>query len=105
MTTQTKPQATATPRPWRVANGGCIIFRQQNPGGRKTYIADASQDPGINACIANAALIVEAVNQHEALIYALQTISDAGVKGPLAIADFYSIMEVAKDALESVRNA
>ena len=39
---------------------GSLIFRQVNPGGRKTYIADCSMDPGANATIANAKLIAAA---------------------------------------------
>lgn len=98
---ETKPQATAMSRPWRQhATLGKVYASVRSVAGGTVADCGSRSD---NVAQANAALIVEAVNQHEALIYALQTISDAGVKGPLAIADFYSIMEVAKAALESVR--
>ena len=61
-----------TPTPWKVIKGGVIIYAQRNPGGRKTYLADVSQDPGINQSIANAAFIVRACNSHAGLVAALE---------------------------------
>jgi hypothetical protein len=47
-----------TPGEWTMA--GPCVFAQRNPGGRKTWIADVSGDPGLACQAANARLIAAA---------------------------------------------
>lgn len=58
------PGSLPTPTPWH-ANGTQII----GPNGKRlNYVADVSRDNGAMIAQANAALIVEAVNEHSALL-------------------------------------
>jgi hypothetical protein len=54
-----------TPTPWH--RQGFTVFAQRNPGGRKIYICDVSQDAGFAVSPANAAFIVTACNSHDKL--------------------------------------
>jgi hypothetical protein len=48
-------KTSMTPGPWYT--DGSRIYHQQNPGGRKTWIADTSGDPGASQQIANGVAI------------------------------------------------
>ena len=101
-----------TPTPWKVIKGGVIIYAQRNPGGRKTYLADVSQDPGINQSIANAAFIVRACNSHAALVAALERLLTAfiearalAIKEPMACTPLVTSIQCAGGAVAEARAA
>lgn len=66
-------EAGHTPTPW--ARQGFTVFHQRNPGGRKLFICDVSQDAGAAVSPANAAFIVCAVNCHDDLLAALESLT------------------------------
>lgn len=101
MTTQTKPQATATPRPWAAdkwATGWTVCAPDAH------YSICHLED--CNNAEANAALIVEAVNQHDALV----AVAEAASKLLGAFSYRVSAVQESRElnaalaALESVRN-
>lgn len=64
-----------TPIPWR--KDGFLIYRQQNPGGRKTFIADCHADPGPSQVYANSAYLTHAANCLPQLVKALEYVQEA----------------------------
>ena len=107
MTTQTKPQATA--RPWTSCVGPIVTIGIPACGAI-AIMGEENRAGGLilnrNIAIANAALIVEAVNQHDALV----AVAEAASKLLGAFSYRVSAVQESRElnaalaALESVRN-
>jgi len=90
-----------TPGPWRTT--GMIVFAQRNPGGRKTYIADASQDAGLQPSMANAKLIAAAPDLLKALEQCEHVIGMARLQGKLSDDACSEALIAARKALDKLR--
>ena len=84
-------ETTPTPRPWKMQIG---IFRRDHfdtsadvHGAHGQFVADCGCHDAANA---NAALIVQAVNSHEALVAALKSLSNEG----------HAILALSQDAIK-----
>ena len=84
------PNTQATARPWQ--SNGEMIFHQRNAGGRKTYVGVISFDVPAITAKANASLIVQAVNQFDAL-NAVAIAADAVYKGSFSQDDKRKLIE------------
>ena len=97
---KTQTQAESTARPWQ--SNGEMIFHQRNAGGRKTYVGVISFDVPAITAKANASLIVQAVNQFDAL-NAVAEIAMRIDNGELSARDSIE-MAKALSTLETLRN-
>ena len=94
------PRGEHTPRPW-VVIGGSIQTKYGN------YIADLSSPRGAAERDANAALIVKAVNNHDALVKALEMIA-SGTKDweyPFRAMPELEMRKIAAEALRALADA
>lgn len=86
MTSQTAEVATHTPGPWRVApaaayvSGGLNIDAGEN--GQGGYVCLVGGDPSDPRAVADAALIVRAVNSHADLVAALKASEALAMRAP-----------------------